>query len=112
MSYKLSLIISMIFIVFFSLFSVDLIVIQNAYSLLDSKSINISYFLSKNGDVSDEAINYIERTYDVSFTLISSQNPAYGDDITYNLSSECKVFVMSDTLIIAIQRIAVVGYFN
>ena len=112
MSYKLSLIISMVFVVFFTLFSADLIAIQNSYSLLDSKSINISYFLAKNGDVSSNAINYIERTYNVNFALISDQTPAFGDDIIYNLSTKCKTFVVGDNLEITIQRIAVVGYFN
>lgn len=112
MSYKLSLILSMAFVVFFSIFAIDLIMIQNTYSLLDSKSINISYFLSKNGDVSDDAIDYIERTYLVDFTLLSSKNPAFGDDIIYNLSTTYKPFVVGEKLNITIQRMTVVGYFN
>ena len=112
MSYKLSLIISMVFVLFFSFFAIDLISIQNTYSLLDSKSINISYFLARNGDVSDEAINYIERTYNVNITVLSSRYPAFGDDIIYNLSTTYKPFVMGDSLKITIQRMTVVGYFN
>ena len=112
MSYKLSLILSMIFVTFFSFFAIDLLMIQNTYSLLDSKSINISYFLSKNGDVSSETINYIERTYQVDFTLVSSQNPAFGDDIIYNLSTSYDPFIMGETINITIQRMTVVGYYN
>lgn len=112
MSYKLSLIISMVFVIFFSFFAIDLIGIQNAYSLLDSKSISISYYLSKRGDVSDHSINYIERVYNVSFELVSGRNPAFGDDIIYNLSTTYKPFVIGDELNITIQRMAVVGYFN
>lgn len=112
MSYKLALILSMVFVSFFSFFVVDLIGIQNSYSLLDSKSINISYFLAKNGDVSDETINYIERLYKVNFTLVSSKNPAFGDDIIYNLSTTYKPFVIGDSFDLTIQRMTVVGYFN
>lgn len=112
MSYKLSMILSMIFVVFFSLFATDLMVIQNTYSLLDSKSISISYFLSKNGDLSRSTVTYIKRTYDVDFTLVSSAHPAFGDNIIYNLSTTCKTFVVGDELKITIQRMTVVGYFN
>ena len=112
MSYKLSLILSMVFVIMFSLFCVDLIGIQNTYGLLDSKSLNISYFLSKNGDVSDESIKYIENTYKIDFTLISSKNPAFGDDIIYNISTTYKPFVFGNKLQITIQRMTVVGYFN
>ena len=112
MSYKLSLIISMVFVVFFSLFAVDLIMIQNSYSLLDSKSINISYFLAKHGDVTSDSINYIERVYKVDFTLISDLNPAFGDDIIYNLSTTYKPFVLGKEINITIQRMTVVGYYN
>lgn len=112
MSYKISLILSLLFVAFFSFFAVDLIVIQNSYSLLDAKSININYFLAKHGDVSPEAINYIERTYSVEFELQSSQSPAFGDDIIYTISTTCKTFVFGKDLNISIQRMTVVGYFN
>lgn len=112
MSYKLGMMLSMIFAVLFTLFAVDVLVIQNTYSLLDSKSINISYFLSRNGDVSDDAINYIERVYDVEFTLLSSKNPAFGDNIIYNLSTTYHPYVIGNDLNIVIQRMTVVGYFN
>ena len=112
MSYKLSLILSMVFVVLFSLFAVDLIAIQNTYSLLDSKSINISYFLARNGDTSNEALMYIQRTYNVKFKLISGHNPAFGDDIIYNLSTTYTPIVMGEPFNITIQRMTVVGYFN
>lgn len=112
MSYKLSLMISMMFVIFFSFFAIDLLSIQNTYSLLDSKSINISYFLSKNGDVSEDSINYIERVYKVDFELVSGENPAFGDDIIYNLSTVYSPFVIGEDFKITIQRMTVVGYFN
>lgn len=112
MSYKLSLIISMVFVMFFSLFAVDLIGIQNTYSLLDSKSINISYFLARNGDLSQEACMYIEQMYKVKFKCLTSSYPAFGDDIIYNISTTYKPFVLGDEFTITIQRMTVVGYFN
>ena len=112
MSYKLSLILSMVFVVLFSFFAIDLLMIQNTYSLLDSKAINISYYLAKNGDVSPSTQNYIERTYNIKFTLVSSQNPAFGDDIIYNISTTYNPVVIGESFDITIQRMTVVGYFN
>lgn len=112
MSYKISMMISMVFVVFFSLFAVDMLVIQNTYSLLDAKSINISYYLAKNGDVSENSINYIERLYKVNFELVSDINPAFGDNIIYNLSTTVHPFVLNHDLDIKIQRMTVVGYYN
>lgn len=112
MSYKISLMLSMVFVVFFSLFAVDLIAIQNTYSLLDSKSINISYFLARTGDTSNEALMYLERTYQVKFKLYSDLHPAFGDDIIYGISTTYKPIVMGNPLKITIKRMTVVGYFN
>lgn len=112
MSYKLSLILSMVFVVFFSLFAVDLTVIQNTYSLLDSKSINISYFLARTGDTSNEALMYIQNVYNVRIKVVSGRHPAFGDDIIYNLSTTYTPIVMGDSFDITIQRMTVVGYFN
>ena len=112
MSYKLSLMLSMVFVVFFSLFAVDLIAIQNTYSLLDSKSINISYFLARTGDTSLEAISYLQRSYDVKFKLHSSSQPAFGDDIIYSISTTYNPIVLGDPMEITVKRMTVVGYFN
>ena len=61
MSSKLGTILSSIFIVIAFLLGCDLMSIQFIYSDLDSKSINISYLISKNATFfDDEFTNYIE----------------------------------------------------
>jgi len=112
MSYKISMMISMVFVVLFSFFAVDMLMIQNSFSLLDSKSVNISYFLAKNGDISSDVIDYIESYYQVNFELLSDSHPSFGDNIIYNLSTTYHPFVIGYDLEIKIQRMTVVGYFN
>jgi len=112
MSYKLSMILSLIFVVVFSLFSVDLIAIQNTYSLLDSKSINISYYLARNGDVSESSIEYIENEYNVNFILLSDNRPRFGDFIKYRLEKDYQPISGFNQIKISLERMAIVGYYN
>ena len=62
--------------------------------------------------MSEESINYIERTYKVDFDLVSNDSPAFGDNIIYNLSTTCHTFILDADLELSIQRMTVVGYFN
>lgn len=112
MSYKLSMMLSLIFVVMFSLFSVDLIAIQNTYSLLDSKSINISHYLAKSGDITDASISYIENYYNVEFVLLSDARPRFGDYIEYILEKTYYPISGFDPIDISIKRMTVVGYYN
>ena len=59
MSYKIGLILSMVFVAMFFLFGADLISIQSVYSSLDSKANNISYLISRSGVIDEEFINYV-----------------------------------------------------
>lgn len=112
MSYKLSMMLSLIFVVIFSLFAVDLIAIQNTYSLLDSKSINISYYLARSGDVTDDSIAYIEREYNVDFILLSDNRPRFGDYIKYQLQKTYHPISGFNAINITLERMAIVGYYN
>ena len=56
MSYKIGLILSMVFVAMFFLFGADLISIQSVYSSLDSKANNISYLISRSGVIDEELI--------------------------------------------------------
>ena len=112
MSYKLSMMLSLIFVVVFSLFAVDLIAIQNTYSLLDSKSINISYYLARSGDVTNDSISYIENEYNVDFTLLSDDRPRFGDYIKYRLQKTYYPISGFNPIDITLERMAIVGYYN
>lgn len=113
MSYKVGLILSMIFVALFFLFGADLITIESVYSALDSKANNISYIISRNGVIDDEFIDYIETTFSVDFDCPKNLSPTFGEKIIYQISTSYHPLVISkQEMIIAIKRMTIVGFYG
>ena len=88
MSYKIGLLLSMVFVAMFFLFGADLVSLQSVYSSLDSKANNISYLISRSGVIDEEFINYIESSYYVDFECPLNLSPTFGEEITYSISTK------------------------
>lgn len=113
MSSKLGLILSMMFVIMFFLFGVDLICIQYVYSDLDAKSISISYLISQNGGLSSALIDDIENTYSVTFSCKGNCNPSFGDILTFEISTIYSPLIISNTnMDIRISRTAMIGFYG
>ena len=113
MSYKISFILSMIFVCMFFLFSGDMISLQFIYSDLDAKSVTISYLISDHGSLDENFINYIENKYDIDFVYADNYAPLFGDEVTYVIAKEYKPLMMSkDIMTISISRTTIIGYYN
>ncbi len=113
MSYKVSFILSMIFVVMFFLLGSDLICVQYVYSDLDAKSITISQLISKHGALDNDFIDQIENKYNVDFVTADNYAPLFGDEVTYVIAKEYKPIIISDkTMTISIERTTVIGYFH
>lgn len=113
MSYKIGLILSMIFVSLFFAFGVDLLNIQFTYSDLDAKSTAISYQIAEHGLLDDDFIKNIESRYKVSFKCTDYCSPLFGDVVTYTLTKEIKTIVVSQgPMNISISRNAVIGFFE
>ena len=113
MSYKISFILSMVFVVMFFLFAGDMISIQYIYSDLDAKAINISYLISEHGSLETGFIRLIEKKYDVNFVTADNYSPLFGDEVTYVISKSYKSLIMSqETMTISVQRTTVIGYYH
>lgn len=113
MSYKISLLLSSIFIVLFFAFGVDLLTIQFVYTDLDAKSTSISYLISKRGSLDENFIAYIEEDYHLDFVYSGNPNPAFGDVVNYTLSKSINTIVVSkEPMNISISRQAIIGYFG
>ena len=113
MSYKISFILSMVFVCMFFLFSGDMISLQFIYSDLDAKSVTISYLISDHGSLDSNFISYIENKYQVDFVYADNYQPLFCDEVTYVIAKEYKPLVMSkDIMTISIKRTTVIGYFN
>ena len=113
MSYKIGLILSMIFVALFFLFGADLITIESVYSSLDAKANNISYIISRNGVIDDDFINYIETTFSVDFDCTKNLSPTFGEKIIYQISTAYHPLVISkQEMTIAIKRMTIVGFYG
>ena len=113
MSYKIGLILSMIFVAIFFLFGADLITLESVYSALDSKANNISYIISRNGVIDDDFIEYIETTFSVDFDCPKNLSPTFGEKIIYQISTNYHPLVISkQEMTIAIKRMTIVGFYG
>ncbi len=113
MSYKISFILSMVFVCMFFLFSGDMISLQFIYSDLDAKSVTISYLISDHGSLDDNFISYIEDKYSVEFVSADNYSPLFGDEVTYVIAKLYKPLIMSqDVMVVSIKRTTVIGYYN
>ena len=113
MSYKIGLILSMIFVSLFFLFGADLITLQSIYSSLDAKANNISYVISRTGVVDDSFINYVETTYHVDFICDKHLVPTFGEQIFYQVSVTYTPMVISkNQMTVSIKRMTIVGFYG
>ena len=113
MSYKIGLILSMVFVVAFLLLGGDMLCLSAAYSALDSNSISIGYLIAKSGRVDTEYLSYLEGTFNITFLSISPSNANSGDVVEFT------IYRMYDPLIISTgelrltaSRTTVIGYYG
>ena len=113
MSYKVGLILSMIFVALFFIFGADLLTLESVYSSLDSKANNISYLISRNGTIDDSFISYVESTFSVAFDCPKNQSPTFGEKIIYQISTTYHPLVISkQEMTISIKRMTIVGFYG
>ena len=113
MSYKFGLLLSMIYVVLFSMFGLDLIVLQYGYGNLDAASIAISYQISQRGSVDDTFKQSIESRYNVTFECLSNCTPIFGDIVEYKISKTVNTLIIhGKQTTISLYRSAVVGYYD
>ena len=113
MSYKIGVLLSMVFVAMFFLFGADLISIQSALSTLDAKSNNISYLISRTGLIDDDFKNHIETMYHVEFVCEENLSPTFGEEIVYSISTTYQPMIISKgEMKISISRMTVVGFYG
>ena len=113
MSYKIGLLLSMIFVALFFLFGADLISLQSAYSSLDAKANNISYIISRNGVIDSDFDYFIETTFHVKFECGTNLNPTFGEQIIYTITTQYNPLVISnEEMTLSITRMTIVGFYG
>ena len=113
MSYKVGLILSMVFVSLCFLFGADLISLQSVYATLDAKATNIAYVISNTGKIDINFRRYISQTYNVVLSCPYVSSTYFGQEITFKITTTYKPLVMSKKqMVISITRIAVVGFYG
>lgn len=113
MSYKIGLLLSMVFVALFFLFGADLISLQSAFSVLDSKANNISYIISRNGVIDTDFIYYIETTFHVEFECETNTAPTFGEKVIYQISTTYSPLVISkEEMVITVRRMTIIGFYG
>lgn len=113
MSYKLGLILSMVFVVLFLLLGGDMMCLSAAYSYLDSNSISIGYLIAKSARVDTEYLSILEQTYNVKFMSISPSSPDIGEVVEFTIYRMYDPLIISNTKIkLVASRSTVIGYYG
>ena len=113
MSYKLGLLLSMIFVVLFLMLGGDMMCLSAAYSYLDSNSISIGYLIAKTGRVDNEYLGYLEQIYKVTFETISPSSPSVGDVVEFTVYRMYDPLIISSSEIkLTASRTTVIGYYG
>ena len=113
MSYKIGLILSMIFVVLFLLLGGDMLCLSASYSALDSNSISIGYLIAKSGRVDEEYLSYLEGSFHVNFLSISPSNANQGDVVEFTIYRYYDPLVISTSVIrLTASRTTVIGYYG
>ena len=113
MSYKVGLILSMVFVSLCFLFGADLISIQSIYSTLDAKATTISYRISEAGVINPAFKKNIAQTYGVGFVCPTTSSTYFGEAIPFTVTMTYKPLIISQkNMTISISRVAVVGFYG
>ena len=113
MSYKIGLVLSMVFVMMFLLLGGDMFCLSAAYSALDSNSISIGYLIAKSGRVDSEYLSYLEGSFNVHFLSISPEDANQGDVVRFTIYRNYDPLIISTTVIrLTASRTTVIGYYG
>ena len=113
MSYKVGLILSMVFVSLCFLFGADLLSIQSLYSSLDAKATAISYLVSKADAIDVDFKRNIMQTYNITFVSSTIPSTYFGQEITFKVMTYYRPLVINaKKMAISVSRVAVVGFYG
>ena len=113
MSYNLSMIISMFFVVPFVLLGGDLYSLQAQYSSIDNIAITIGYLIAKNERVDTDFLTMLESKYNVYFDSITPSSPSPGEAVEFTIYRMYSPLIVSTNQIkIVAKRNTVMGYYG
>ena len=113
MSYKVGLILSMLFIVQLFVFAADLMSVQIIHSNLDAVSVTAGNIISTKGAITSEVINLVQNEAGASIEATVDESPLFGSVFEYKISKSYQpVFFASQPMQISVVRSVVIGFYN
>ena len=111
MSYKLGLLLSLVFLVVVFLFAGDMLCISAVRSDLDSIALTVSYRISMDGKVSEYTKKWVDEC-GATLTL-PYLTPRIGDIYTFEVSRKYQpIIISSEAMTITVKRSTIVGYYE
>lgn len=112
MAYKLSLMLSFLFLMFVFLTAGDLVCVSHINSGLNNLAVTIGYRIAKEGQISEQTETLVS-DYGASIRLPYAASFRIGESVTFVLSKEYKPLIMSkNTMVISVKHVAIVGYYD
>ena len=113
MAYKISFILSFIFVAQIFLMGADLISIQYIYSELDSLSISVGHMISLQGGLNQNIKEYVSLACGGEIYALNNEVPSYGNPYTFFIKKPFDPFVLSEESIdITVKRSVLIGYYE
>ncbi len=112
MSFKISFILSLTFLVQILILGGDLIALQFVHSHLDAIAQTTSFRIAKAGRIDDATITWLEQR-DITLSCLSNCSPRFGDTLSFSLNQNYDPLIIhNDTISVSVTRYAVIGYYN
>ena len=111
MSYKLGLMLSLVFLMCVFLMAGDMFCISAIHSDLDSMALVVSYCVSRDGRVTSDTLDFVEDHG--ALMILPWGTPRIGDIYTFTVYKEYTPIIISNKPIkVTVVRSSVVGYYQ
>jgi hypothetical protein len=113
MAYKMSLILSFLFVIHVFLLGGDIISAQYIYTEIDAVSMTVGNLISEYGGINEDIVLFVKNQCSGELSCLSNCIPKLGDPYVYKISCTFDPLIMSsEVMTISITRSIVIGYFN
>lgn len=113
MAYKISFILSFLFVIQIFFLGGDLITTQYIYTEIDAISMTVGNLISEQGGINEEIADFVQIQCGGKLSCLSNCVPKLGEAYVYNISRSFDPLILSNEIMtISITRSVVIGYFN
>jgi len=112
MSYKLGLLLSLVYMISTLLLGGDIFCLIAVHNNLDAIALTVSYRISMDGRVSNETIDWI-RNEGAEYVAVTETTPRIGDTFVFEIYKDYEpMIIKKSTIRVAVRRSTVVGFYE